>query len=34
MESTISSTGISADQKGKQPKSVIKGLPEQLGSAR
>ena len=34
MESEIFSTGISADQKCKQPKSVIKGLPEQLGSGR
>ena len=34
MDSTILATSISADQKGKQPKSVIKDLSEQFGSAR
>ena len=34
MDSTTLVTSISADQKGKQPKSVIKGLPKQFGSTR
>ena len=32
MDSTILATSFTAEQKGKQPKSVIKGLPEQFGS--
>ena len=34
MDAAILATSYSADQKGKQPKSVIKGLPEQFGSTR
>ena len=34
MDSTILATSISTDQKGKEPKSVIKGLPEQFGTTR
>ena len=34
MDSKMLATSISADQKGKQPKSVIKGLPEEFGPTR
>ena len=34
MDSTILATSVPANQKGEQPKSVIKGLPEQFGSTR
>ena len=34
MDSTILATSISPEQKDKQPKSVIKGFPEQFSSTR